>query len=373
MNELLKRVPVSQLKFIGKKADPPADAIPADLSAALGPLRPLTVDEWRSLGGLDRHVLAVLVKNTRLLGKALNEIVPPRYGSTGYGASWSGAVARVELRLRTQALDAVLQPEFLDGRALVLACVAGRRAARRASELLDMQADANVGPVEIDWGLREADDVIFWQAHVSSWDGTFFHAASLLAVTAAAVALLDMVKALDPDATILKAGIREEPWQAGRDALNETSTAVYAKGDYPGIGVQAKAPLGDTVREDRPRDLGAATQRDPAGGMRGPLPLGTSSDAVRGAPVPATVPSYPTLAAVQAPPPAAPRAPSSTPHLVGRPAGPRAPIPSSGAVAAPTARPRVPASLVVAVVAAVLVANVVAVIVAIAFLSHGHR
>ena len=261
VTELLKQVPVSQVKFVGKRGDPPIDSVPVDLANALGPARPLTVAEWAGLRALDRHTLVSLVKNTRLLSKALNEVLPQKGAAPGIPNVWSGSVARTELRVKREVLKKVLSIEFMDGRAFTHANVSGRRAARRASELFDQQSDATVGPVEIDWGLRVADDVLFWQAHVSAWDGAFFPGAALLAANTAATAMYDMVKGLDPSASIIFAAIREEPWQAGREEQHDAPTGMYAKGSLsPSFAAASAAAAAAAVGGGGQRDT---IQNDP--------------------------------------------------------------------------------------------------------------
>jgi molybdenum cofactor biosynthesis enzyme len=279
MTKLLRQIPVSQVKFIGKTPDPSAEEIPAALVAALGPVRPLTLAEWRGLRALDRYVLATLAANTRLLRKALGEILPQAAFGKGVANAWSGEVARSELRLRREVLQAVLTPEFMAGRAFVLANVAGRRAARRASEVLDEHAESTVGHVEVAWGLRPTDDVIFWQAHVSAWDGTFFPAAALLATTAAAVAMYDMVKDRDPEATISCAGIRAEPWQAGRDEEPEAATALYASAGQPTVR-SADPNSAQTVIQSAPPSMPDWSADRASGAPRRTVPMAPSSSPV---------------------------------------------------------------------------------------------
>jgi len=248
--ELLKSVPVSQLKLIGKKGDPSADHPSPELLAALGRVRQVTLADWKGLRALDRYVLEGLVKNTRLLWRAIDEMLPSRALAAMAGPP-SGAVARCEIKMRPEVLEAIMTPGFQDGRAFLLGSVAGRRAARRAAELLDLQAESTVGPVEIDWGVRREDSTVFWQAHVSAWDGTFFPAAALLAATAAAVAILDMVKALDPEAALTTARVKDEPWEAGRTEIGEVATALY-KPPSPLLGLAGAASLSDTIQSDAP-------------------------------------------------------------------------------------------------------------------------
>ena len=378
---LLKQVPVSQLKLIGKKSDPSASSVPPELLAALGPVRPLTVGEWQALRAVDRFVLDALVKNTRLLGRAMNEMVPQRGSmlpggggaSAGAAASWSGTVARAELRLRRDVVKKVVTADFMNGRAFVLANVAGRRAARRASELLDAHAEATVGPVEIDWGYRVPDDVLFWQAHVSAWDGTFFPAAALLAATSAAVAMYDMVKVLDADATLTLAGIREEPWQAGRHEVQEESTALYKVGAKVAQAATQKS-LSDTVHTGAPNMEGSNTPADLAS-----IPIQKKTVPLAPSSTPALQPAAPDAA--PRPASALGSGPYAAPAGAALGSGPyAAPLTSSSPVGFPSSTPTVPRSargrpawVTVTVVALIVVANVLITAAIVLYLTRRHH
>jgi molybdenum cofactor biosynthesis enzyme len=229
VKELLKRVPPRYLKLVPASSDPDPDQVPPALVKALGPTRPLSVTAWRSLRALDRCVLASLAANTRLLWRALDEILG-HAGMPGArrDAKWTGALARCELMVRRSTLDRLLSTRFLDGRALVLARVAGIRSARKISDIFDLQAETASGPIELDWKLDRDKEAVLWQAHVSTWDGAFFPAASLLASTTAAAALCDMVKDFDPTCRIAEAALREEGWLVGGDAGPEEATVLYS-------------------------------------------------------------------------------------------------------------------------------------------------
>jgi len=144
---------------------------------------------------------------------------------------WSGAIAHCEVHVGNVAIDRILSEEFLDGRSLMLARVAGIRAARRVSETFDLHAESGTGPVELDWTIYRDKELVLWQAHVSTWDGAFFPAASLLSATTAATALLDMIKEDDPSAGLRVADIREEAWRVGSEgSRDEEATQVYSAG-----------------------------------------------------------------------------------------------------------------------------------------------
>jgi cyclic pyranopterin phosphate synthase len=225
--ELLKEAPPGMIRLVAKDREPPPDLVPAPLAKALGPMRTISTPEWASLRALDRYVLATLASNTRLLWRALEEMAhtPGSQLSRKIAQPWSGSLAHCELTLHPRALERLSSPGFLEGRAFVLARAAGVRAARKVSDILDLQADAVAGPAELDWNRRPSAAIV-WQAHVSTWDGEFFPAASLLAVNTAAIALYDMAKELDPHAVIGSASIAEEPWQCGQSEREEP-TAVY--------------------------------------------------------------------------------------------------------------------------------------------------
>lgn len=254
VSELLKEAPPGQIRLVARTSDPAVDAVPAPVLKALGPTRTLTQPQWASLRALDRYVLASLAANTRLLWRALEELasLPGSQLPKSGGQSWSGALAHCEVHCHPNAIERLTSPKFLDGKAFVLARVAGVRAARRSSELFDLQSETATGPAELDWGPTKQAGVLLWQGHVSTWDGEFFPAASMLAVSAAAVALYDMVKELDPTASIGAAGIVEEPWRVGGAGGfdREESTAVYSMKNNPQLFAAMEAPPEPTSSPD---------------------------------------------------------------------------------------------------------------------------
>jgi cyclic pyranopterin monophosphate synthase len=232
VQDLVKFVPPNFLKLVPKMSDPAGDAPTAVLTSALGPMRSISPKEWASLSALDRYVLDSLSINTRLLWRALEEIssAPNSPLAKTSPQPWSGALARCEIFLRPEAFRQLMQGSYLGGRAMVLARVAGVRAARRTFELFDLQAETVAGPAELDWCATKNQGVLLWQGHVSTWEGAFYPAASLLAVSTAAVAVYDMVKDFDPHASISGAGIAEEAWKVGAMDEREEPTAVFTPG-----------------------------------------------------------------------------------------------------------------------------------------------
>ena len=240
---LAEHIPPKLLKLVPKTADPNPDQIPPGVGRALGPARPLTDAEWRTLRAVDRSVLVSLSANARLLSRAYDELAAA-LGKSGSALAvrWVGALAHCEVRMNPRALHELMDPDFLGGRALVLARVAGIRAARRVAETFDLHAESAPGPVELDWHASPKGDQILWQGHVSTWEGAFFPAASLLAATTAAAALIDMVRTSDPSAHLANASIREEDWLVGSaSASRDEATAMYSASalqDLEGDGAQ---------------------------------------------------------------------------------------------------------------------------------------
>ncbi len=222
---LLRQASVSELRLVPRMLDPNATETPAEVLKAITPARRLTNTEWASLRPLDRYVLFALTLNTRLFFRAVQEILPS--AETDGSTSWKAVVAHCEVTMRGSTLERLKSPSFLDGRAFVLARVAGVRAARRASETFDLRSEATIGPIELDWAQSGETGTVLWQAHVSSWDGSFFAAASFAAATTAAVALCDMIAENDPTAALVNARISEQPWQVGGDAVRDDATAVF--------------------------------------------------------------------------------------------------------------------------------------------------
>lgn len=224
VQELLRAASVSELRLVPRMVDPHPTETPPDVLKTISAARRISNAEWAALRPIDRYVLHALTLNTRLFFRAVQEIFPVESVSPD---TQRAVVAHCEVIMRPETLHRLKSPIFLDGRAFVLARVAGVRAARRAAETFDLRSEKTIGPIELDWAPGPEDGCILWQAHVSSWDGSFFAAASFAAATTAAIALCDMVSETDPSATLADARISEEPWQVGSEVARDDATAVF--------------------------------------------------------------------------------------------------------------------------------------------------
>jgi molybdenum cofactor biosynthesis enzyme len=247
----LRQATVSEVRLVPRVLDPNPNVIPEALVAALGPHGRMTTAAWAQLRPVDRYVLATLALNTRLLFRALNEIVPDTRSAD---LPWKAAVAHVEIVMHPRTVERLKSPGFLDGRAFMLARVAGVRAARRAQETFDLRSERATGPIELDWGPLDEPGAILWQAHVSSWDGAFYPAAALVAASTAAVAIADMVAEEDKAVAIRVASIADEPWMVGGES-REQPTTVFSGAEVRNViastgpgGPSDKQKFGETAR-----------------------------------------------------------------------------------------------------------------------------
>jgi molybdenum cofactor biosynthesis enzyme len=171
----------------------------------------------------------------------VQEIIPEAVAGSET-SPWKSVLAQCGVKIRPDALVTLQSLDFLDGRAFVLARVAGVRAARRAAETFDMRSDAGTGTIELDWCSLDEAGMLLWQAHVSTWDGAFYPAAALAAATTAAVALCDMIRERDPSASMVEACILEATWQVGSDPFREQATAIFRGSARPGSGTERMIP-----------------------------------------------------------------------------------------------------------------------------------
>lgn len=244
----VRNASVAEVRLVPRVLDPDPNHVPEGLVSALGPHARLANSKWAQLRPIDRYVLTTLALNTRLLFRALREIMPE---DTATEQAWKAAVAHVEVSMRPDTLDMLRNPAFLDGRAFVLARVAGVRAARRAQETFDLRSERATGTIELDWAPLDEPGAVVWQAHVSSWDGGFFAAAALVAASTAAVALADMVAEDDKSVTIASAKIEEEPWIVGSDQRDQPTTVFAGREVRASI---AAASQRNSARMDNPGD-----------------------------------------------------------------------------------------------------------------------
>jgi cyclic pyranopterin phosphate synthase len=110
--------------------------------------------------------------------------------------------------LSAAAIAALRGGEVPKGDALAVARIAGIQGAKRTPDLVPLCHPIAVHSVTVD--LTVADDAVLIEAIVRTADRTGVEMEALTAVTVAALALIDMVKAIDPAAVISDVRVEEK-------------------------------------------------------------------------------------------------------------------------------------------------------------------
>jgi cyclic pyranopterin phosphate synthase len=210
--------------------DPPADAIPGDLSGPLGPA--VGNETWRSLSALDRFALAKLARKehgAEKLFRALTEIVivhEPRLSHlsargeahmvdvSAKAETLRRAVASATVRLRSGTAP--------KGDVLAAARLAGIQAAKRTPELIPLCHTVRLTRVTVE--LRIEPGVVRIEASAEAVDRTGVEMEALVAASTAALTVYDMLKGIDRGMRI-ELGLEEKtggasgPWERGGRAL----------------------------------------------------------------------------------------------------------------------------------------------------------
>ena len=140
---------------------------------------------------------------------------------SGKDVSVRRAVATGVLRTTPEVLDLLRRDGLPKGAALAVARVAGGMGAQRTPDLVPLCHPIALHGVDVAFDLRDADVGI--TATVRTADRTGVEMEALTAVAVAGLTLVDMVKAVDPAATIdavrceEKDGGKTGPWRRPAD------------------------------------------------------------------------------------------------------------------------------------------------------------
>ena len=121
-------------------------------------------------------------------------------------ARWAQASGRV--LLSADAVAALRAGEVPKGDALAVARIAGIMGAKRTPDLIPLCHPIGLHSVQVE--LTVADEGVLLSATVRTADRTGVEMEALTAVTVAALALIDMVKAVDPAAVISDVRVEEK-------------------------------------------------------------------------------------------------------------------------------------------------------------------
>jgi cyclic pyranopterin phosphate synthase len=123
-------------------------------------------------------------------------------------ATERSAVARAVVRVSAETARAVEAGDAPKGDVLGVARIAGIQAAKRTPDLVPLCHPIAVHAVAVD--LAVTDDAVLIEAAVRTADRTGVEMEALTSVTVAALALIDMVKAIDPAAVISDVRVEEK-------------------------------------------------------------------------------------------------------------------------------------------------------------------
>jgi len=195
------------------RADPPAEAAPADVAASFGAGRPLPPQVWSGLDALDRYALCKVAEKARpeRIAAAWAEIVGASTLSTHLSAS--GDVRMVDVGPKAASLRRAVAESFVamsdeafsrletasvgKGDVLATARLAGIMAAKRTSELIPLCHAIAITHVSVDLSLLGAERRVRVVANVETFDRTGVEMEALCAASVAALTVYDMMKAYD--------------------------------------------------------------------------------------------------------------------------------------------------------------------------------
>ena len=118
------------------------------------------------------------------------------------------AIASGSVRVSKEVITALRDGSVPKGDALSVARIAGIQAAKRTSDLIPLAHPIALHSVLVE--LEITDDSVRIRATVKNADRTGVEMEALTAVSVAALALIDMVKSIDPAATIVEVRVDEK-------------------------------------------------------------------------------------------------------------------------------------------------------------------
>ena len=118
------------------------------------------------------------------------------------------AIASGSVRVSKEVISALRDGSVPKGDALSVARIAGIQAAKRTSDLIPLAHPIALHSVLVE--LEISDDSVRIKATVKNADRTGVEMEALTAVSVAALALIDMVKSIDPAATIVEVRVDEK-------------------------------------------------------------------------------------------------------------------------------------------------------------------
>lgn len=118
------------------------------------------------------------------------------------------ATATGRVRLSAEAVAALRDQTVPKGDALAVARIAGIQGAKKTSDIIPLCHPLTLSGIEVD--LAVADDSVDITATIRTTDRTGVEMEALTAVSTSALALIDMIKAIDRGAVITDVGVQSK-------------------------------------------------------------------------------------------------------------------------------------------------------------------
>ena len=198
---------------VAVRTEPAADRAPAEVLSALGEARPLPAALWSSLSALDRYALSKAAERStpERVDAAYREIVGATVLSTHL--SPQGTVRMVSVGQKEPTLRRAQAESFVslssaglqrlrDGNAkkgdvLATARIAGIQAAKRTADWIPLCHSITLTRVEVELELQEEPHRLHIVTTAEAHDRTGVEMEALVAASAAALTVYDMLKAYD--------------------------------------------------------------------------------------------------------------------------------------------------------------------------------
>lgn len=227
--------------------DPAADHLPLELNRALGPGRPIPLSSWAALLAVDRYALWKVASRgggerldkayAELIGdSALSSHLQPHGGVrmvnvTRKPKSVRVAVAESFVTLNADAIARLQARDVPKGDVFATARVAGIMAAKKTADWIPLCHPLNLTRVAIELELDAARGALRIVAEAEVYDRTGIEMEALVAASAAALTVYDMLKSFDrgmqigPTRLLSKSG--------GRSNFQREAADAGASGDEP--------------------------------------------------------------------------------------------------------------------------------------------
>jgi len=127
------------------------------------------------------------------------------------------AVAKGSVYMKRETLELIRDKQVPKGDVLCVSRIAGILAAKKTSELIPLCHPLNITSVDIDFDLDNKNIKIEIQAHIRTTGKTGVEMEALVAVSAAALTIYDMCKAVDKEMIISEIMLMEK--RGGRSGL----------------------------------------------------------------------------------------------------------------------------------------------------------